>query len=177
MSFFAVTGYPGSGKTTLVSRIVDRLDDDQAAGFITVEVREDGTRTGFDVVTLDGRRAPLARVGPGSPRVSKYAVDLPSFENTAVDALKQALRQPDVLLVIDEVGKMELLSEEFCQLLAGIMKHNRELLATAPQRSSDPLVQKLKHDPRTRLWQVKRSCFDRVEEELSCAVLDGIKSR
>jgi len=32
------------------------------AGFYTEEVRGDHGRIGFDVVTLDGERAPLARV-------------------------------------------------------------------------------------------------------------------
>lgn len=32
-------------------------------GFFTTELREDGKRIGFDIISLDGNRCPLARIG------------------------------------------------------------------------------------------------------------------
>lgn len=54
----------GVGKTTLLKKVCDRLEEMnlECQGFFTEEVREDGQRVGFDVVTLDGDRSPLARV-------------------------------------------------------------------------------------------------------------------
>ncbi len=56
--------HTGIGKTTLVHNACKALKDGGIAvqGFYTEELRSGGRRTGFDVVTLDGDRGPLARV-------------------------------------------------------------------------------------------------------------------
>ena len=56
----------GVGKTTLCKKVYEILKEKgiQTQGFYTEEVRNSskGNRVGFDVVTLDGQRGPLARV-------------------------------------------------------------------------------------------------------------------
>jgi nucleoside-triphosphatase len=107
-----VTGPPGVGKTTLVRRVVELLRGARASGFYTQEIRGRAGRTGFRIVTLDGRTARLATVGggDGGPRVGRYAVDV-----AALDAVCDAL-EPHAgvdLVVVDEIGKMECLSPAF----------------------------------------------------------------
>ena len=52
------------GKTTLIHKTCDALQKCGIPlhGFYTEEIRTGGRRIGFDVVTLDGKRGPLARV-------------------------------------------------------------------------------------------------------------------
>ena len=71
-----VTGRPGSGKTTVIGRIIALLPFDTATGFVTREVREGGVRRGFAIQTLDGRTAPLACVGGGEPRVGGFIAEV-----------------------------------------------------------------------------------------------------
>lgn len=54
----------GIGKTTLTKKIYSALRQTgvEVRGFYTEEIREGGQRLGFDVVTLDGNRGPLARL-------------------------------------------------------------------------------------------------------------------
>ena len=54
----------GVGKTTLVKNVVQQLQGLGVLliGFYTEEVRGHHGRIGFDVVTLNGQRTPLARV-------------------------------------------------------------------------------------------------------------------
>ena len=64
--FYRVT-FVGVGKTTLVRAVCRALQRERVEmhGFYTEELRSAdgrGPRVGFDVVTLDGRKAPLARV-------------------------------------------------------------------------------------------------------------------
>jgi nucleoside-triphosphatase len=62
-----LTGQPGVGKSTCIQRVLQalQLPPNAATGFWTEEVRDSSTgeRSGFDVVTLDGRRSVLSRVG------------------------------------------------------------------------------------------------------------------
>ena len=107
-----VTGPPGSGKTTLVLRVLELLRGRHFTGFYTEELRGRAGRSGFQLVTLDGRTARLATVGgvPG-PRVGRYTVHLPALEAVCEDVLEP---RPGIdLVVIDEVGKMECLSPAF----------------------------------------------------------------
>ena len=108
-----VTGRPGVGKTILITRIVERLQSSvRLAGFTTTEVQNHaGERIGFDVVTVDGRRGELARVGFKSRfRVGRYGVNVKKFEQLALPTL---VRRDVNLIVIDEIGKMECNSARF----------------------------------------------------------------
>jgi nucleoside-triphosphatase len=109
---FLVTGRPGCGKTTLIRRIVSSLAV-RAGGFYTDDFRSGGRREGFRLVTLDGREAVLAGVSISSPfRVSRYGVDVAALDEVGVPALEEAVDGAD-LVVVDEIGKMEMASERF----------------------------------------------------------------
>jgi nucleoside-triphosphatase len=107
-----LTGVPGVGKTTVIRKIVALMGDD-AAGFYTEETREAGKRTGFDIITLDGRRAVLSRKNKKSKyMVGKYGVDLRQMDSVAVPAIDDAVSR-NKTIIIDEIGKMELFSNAF----------------------------------------------------------------
>mmetsp|Transcript_9098 Transcript_9098/g.11840 ORF Transcript_9098/g.11840 Transcript_9098/m.11840 type:complete len:219 (-) Transcript_9098:206-862(-) len=139
-----ITGFPGCGKTTLISRVCSSLPGTlEPLGFYTEEVRDHRThqRVGFDVVTLDGQRTPLARVshnetrgGRGRTRkaakVGKYDVDVQSFERLVLPLLQEAKGCP--LVVIDEVGKMELFSRSFQSLVGELLDSATIVLGTIP---------------------------------------------
>ncbi len=109
-----LTGPPGSGKTTVVRKVVELLAGVPMAGFYTEEIRVRTGRTGFRVVTLDGRIARLATVGnSGGPRVGRYTVHVAELESVAVPQLEPSPRLG--LLVVDEIGKMECLSPAFVE--------------------------------------------------------------
>jgi nucleoside-triphosphatase len=170
-----LTGPPGCGKTTVILRTLDLLSC-PAAGFYTVELRggDGGSRLGFDVVALDGRRAPLARVGRAGPRIGKYAVDLASFEGVAVQALGVGLREPHTLLVIDELGKMEFLSAAFVTLLKQMFQSPNPLLGTVLQ-GPHPVADRFRQAPGVELIQVTRQDRDALPvglaRRLSAAVV------
>ncbi|CAD7695215.1 unnamed protein product [Ostreobium quekettii] len=141
-----VTGAPGVGKSTLVSAVVDGLRARHdlralAGGFVTEEVRGPRGRTGFDVMTLAGERGVLARVArgdQGGPFVGKYAVDVPSFERVALPAL--TIRPGIKLMVVDEIGKMEVFSGKFCRAVEAAMDGGPLVLGVVPLPGRRPVV-------------------------------------
>jgi nucleoside-triphosphatase len=126
-------GRPGSGKTTLARRIVAGLRerDIPVTGFTTEEIREAGTRVGFAIETVEGERGTLAHVDfAGPPRVGKYGVDLDELERLALPALQASEASDEQLVVIDELGKMELASERFRAAVDELLASRANVVAT-----------------------------------------------
>jgi nucleoside-triphosphatase len=125
-----ITGRPGVGKTTLVMNVVEGLRGSlRLAGFTTAEVRDaSGQRTGFQILTVEGKQAVLARAGfRSSVQVGRYGVNLEAFERLALPEL--ARRDVD-LIVIDEIGKMECASQRFCRAVENALDAQVSVLAT-----------------------------------------------
>ena len=123
-----LTGKPGVGKTTVIKKIVPLLGVD-AGGFYTEEIRVMDRRMGFRIVTLDGKDGILAHVDCNSNyKVGKYRVDLDSFESVAIPTLEKSMQDKSII-VIDEIGKMELFSMKFKELVSNILDGEKSLLS------------------------------------------------
>jgi nucleoside-triphosphatase len=161
-----LTGKPGVGKTTLVRRIVERIHTVPMAGFYTSEIRSKGYRSGFELVGLNGGRRVLAHVDRHSrQRVGKYGVDTAGFEAFLED--QNLLNAHAALIVIDEIGKMELFSKRFRSLIETILDSDKMMLATIALHGKG-LIQQIKRRRDTHLFEVTPSNRD----SLISAVLD-----
>ncbi|KAL0462379.1 UNVERIFIED_CONTAM: Cancer-related nucleoside-triphosphatase [Sesamum latifolium] len=165
---FLVTGPPGVGKTTLIIRVLEALRQSNPSlkiqGFYTRELREGAERVGFEVVTLDGRRGPLASTNISSresqrwPIVGRYKVDVSSFESLALPELQ--VKEDTDLFIIDEVGKMELFSSSFFPAVLRVLESNIPLLASVPIPKSGrdiPGVARLKNHPGATTYTLNTS--------------------
>jgi nucleoside-triphosphatase len=129
MKNILITGRPGVGKTTLILKVVDLFSLD-VEGFYTQEVRNKGRRIGFELCTFGGRRGILADVRSRSPfRVGKYGVDLKPLEELGVTAIKRGLLGSN-LIVVDEIGRMELYSAPFRDAILEALDADVKLLAS-----------------------------------------------
>jgi nucleoside-triphosphatase len=125
-----IMGRPGVGKTTLVERVIEQLRGSlRLAGFTTAEERDpSGQRTGFRVVTVEGKQAELARAGLRSTvHVGRYGVNPEAFERLV---LPELTRRDVDLIVIDEIGKMECASERFRHAVEDGLDASVNVLAT-----------------------------------------------
>jgi nucleoside-triphosphatase len=113
-------------------------------GFVTEELREGRQRVGFAVETFEGDRATLAHVTfSGPPRVGRYGVDLETFERVALPALAGV--KDEEVVVIDELGKMELASEAFCGAVSELFDRRLPVVATV-QVARHPFTDALKRE-------------------------------
>ena len=111
-----ITGRPGVGKTTLAMKVIE-ASGLTPTGFYTEEIRVARDRKGFKIKTFGGREGVLAHVEyKSNPMVGKYGVDVESFETIALPEIEAAL-QGCQIIVIDEIGKMELFSQKFKELV------------------------------------------------------------
>ena len=147
-----LTGQPGVGKTTVIKQVVQALGT-PAGGFYTEELRGPGGRQGFRLVTLDGQTAILAHVNiRGRRRVGRYGVDVEALDRVGVAAIKQALALQQIV-VIDEVGKMELFSSLFQAAVLQAISSPCLVIATV-MRKSHVWVNALQAMPQVTLWEV-----------------------
>ena len=145
-----LTGPVRCGKTTAVIRILSGLAPG-ARGFYTEEVLgPEGGRIGFDVVTLGGLRGPLARLRAPGQRVGRYGVCLEFLENRA---LREVAGSGGNLAVIDEIGKMECLSERFIGTVRSLLEGEAPVLATVALGGA-PFIREVRQRPDVELIEV-----------------------
>jgi nucleoside-triphosphatase len=136
-----LTGKPGCGKTTLIRNVLEGLTGTNAGGFYTQEIRGGGGRVGFKINTLDGKEGVLAHVDyKGRFRVGKYFVNIDDIDEIGVKSILDSLKKD--LIIIDEIGRMELFSEKFRDVTLMALGTGR-VLGTI-MLGSDPFVEGIK---------------------------------
>lgn len=172
-----VTGPPGVGKTTLVTRVLESLKNSHpylnVQGFYTREIRQGTERVGFEVVTIDGCKGLLASTTYSSPEslkwptVGRYRVDVASFESLALSQLQ--MREDTSLFIIDEVGKMEMFSSSFFPAVLRILESNVPVLASIPlpRFGRDiPGVARLRNHPGATIYTLSTSNRDGIKDQI-----------
>lgn len=163
-SVYLLTGLPGTGKTSIIKQLVAEIKD-MPGGFYTEDIREGGVRRGFRLITLEGESAILSHVDIKNPhRVSKYGVDVEALDKIGVTALQKAIEQSEVI-VIDEIGKMELLSERFKEAALAAIYSGKKVLGTI-MLASNPWTDALRARPEVKLVTVTKTNRDTVIAEV-----------
>lgn len=138
-----LTGPPGVGKTTAIHTVLAGIEI-KAGGFYTQEMRSGGRRIGFVLKTLDGDEGILAHVDyQERHRMGRYGVDIALFEDMALPALERALGATE-LVVIDEIGKMELFSRRFQEMVLRVLDQDAWHLLGVIHQGKGPFVESIR---------------------------------
>ncbi len=159
-----LTGLPGIGKTTIIKKIVERHKD-RCAGFYTEEIREHNIRIGFRLLTLSGQDCMMAHKNIKSHyKVGRYGVNLECIENIGVHAIKKGIVE-NKIIIIDEIGKMELYSKEFRDVVIEAFNSKCNVLATIVY-SSNPFCDRLKEREDVKILEVTLSNRNSLVQQL-----------
>lgn len=148
MTSIILTGAPGVGKTTIVMDVAQKLKARgvRVGGVVSREVRTNNVRIGFEFIDLaTNDRDVLASVTGNGPRVGKYFVNLEGCR-FAADRVKNALINSDVI-ICDEVGPMELKSNEFIDTVKYLLKTDKKALVVIHQKLEHPLIREFREKP------------------------------
>ncbi len=112
-------------------------------GLTTREVRDGGVRTGFMITDLSsGQEGWLAKkeVGTG-PRVGPYVVVSDDLEKIGVSALERSMNGAADLIIVDEIGPMEMTSVSFRNNISRVLNGRKTVVATVKFGSRYPEVE------------------------------------
>ena len=166
MKHLLIVGRPGVGKTTLMRRLIASLRGRLIDGFLTEELREHEQRIGFWLSPLDGRQVLLAhrRMQEGV-RVGPYRVKVSVLDEVAVPVIHRAIQHAFVLF-LDELGRMELCSDQLEQAVQEALDHGPSMVATAGV-APIPFLQAVKRRKDVELIPLTSANRGLVEEELT----------
>jgi len=152
-----ITGLPGSGKTYALLRVIEMLKDEELTigGMIDEPLTDGRRRTGFSVRNiLTGESQVFASAEIESKiMIGKIGVDLAKFEQIGIAAIRTACEQCDII-VIDEVGKVEVESQAFIDAVKEALDINKPMILTLHKKSRNPLLQDIRRRDDVRVLEV-----------------------
>jgi len=152
-----ITGLPGSGKTYALLRVIEMLKDENLVigGMIDEPLTDGKRRTGFSVRNImTGETQVFASAEIESKiMIGKIGVDLAKFEEVGIAAIKIACLTCDVI-VIDEVGKVEVESQAFIDAVKEALDVNKPMILTLHKKSRNPLLQDIRRRDDIRVLEV-----------------------
>jgi nucleoside-triphosphatase THEP1 len=158
-----IAGPPGCGKSTLIEKVVERIDR-PVTGFFTREIKGKGRRVGFSINTLDGGEGILAHQNIKSRfRVGKYRVNLNDIETIAVPSMIPA--RGEEIVVIDEIGKMECFSSLFKETLVRVLNLPNCVIGSIAQKG-DLFIQMVKERDDAMLISITPQNRDILVEQI-----------
>lgn len=167
-----ITGYPGVGKTTLINSLIPYLKGKKnITGFITREIRNKTTsrRIGFTIEDFKGNSQIMAHLDFKSQyKVGFYGVNIDNINKIALPVLRE--RNENDLVIVDEIGIMELFSEELKKEFDRLFEDSSLLIATIKLKRN-PELDKYKSLSHVSLYNLERN----NREEIFQKVLAEIK--
>jgi len=151
-----VTGPPGIGKTSVLHRALKELKHNYSVGgMVCREIREGGLRVGFEIMDLyTGQRGWLAHINqPTGPSVGRYHVNLIDLAVLGADSIIDAIQKADII-VIDEIGPMEILSLAFSNALLQAVQSNKPILGAIHYSYNNTILKSIKTREDTEIIDV-----------------------
>ena len=154
-----ITGMPNVGKTQTLVKVMEFLKDSgyNIEGMITEPLIEKKKHVGFYVKDWQtGEKEVFAHIDFDSKdKVGEYGVDLKALEKVGVPAIEKAIADTDVdIIIIDEIGKMEMLSERFCEVVIEALDSGKPIVVTLHKKSRTPLLQDVRRRDDIRILEV-----------------------
>lgn len=164
-----ITGYPKTGKTTLIKALIENCSK-TLAGFYTEEIMNTkGIRVGFRIITLSSEEPGVlahTKIKTGW-KVGKYFVDVNEFERIILPELSL---EAD-MIVIDEIGKMELFSENFKEKLVECLDKGN-VVATITMKGGGKFVKEIKNREDSELYYITEKNRNKISKIIQAKLCD-----
>jgi nucleoside-triphosphatase len=152
-----ITGLPNAGKTQALIKVIEMLEESEQSvgGMITEPITKKNRRVGFNIVNwMTKEKDVLAHIDFDSKViVGRYKVNIDALERIGVNAIETAGAECDII-IIDEVGRMEVESERFVEAVKKVLEEDKPLILTLHKKSRNPLLQDIRRRDDVRILEV-----------------------
>jgi len=143
---FIVTGAVGEGKTAWLVRLTGLLKESgiSTGGILALRLKGEGKTTGYDITDIrTGERTPFLRqTGVATVGVERFAMD-EAGHRAGHRALDPAANRAMDVVIIDEVGPLELRGQGWSDRISGLLHETRVILILAVRKNlTDAVTQK-----------------------------------
>jgi len=154
-----ITGMPSVGKTETLLKIISSLEEHgyTVEGMITEPIIKKKKRVGFYVTDWQTKdKEVFAHIDFDlKEKVGKYGVNIEALDKVGIPAIEKAINDEDInIIVIDEIGKMEMLSENFCEMVIEALDSDKPIMVTLHKKSRTPLLQDVRRRDDIRILEV-----------------------
>jgi nucleoside-triphosphatase len=174
-----LSGNPGVGKTTILLKVAEDLKTRgySVGGMISREARRSGSRVGFEIVDLgSGKSGWLAHTDQEmGPQVGKYRVNLKDLNDIGVKAIANAIAKCDVI-VIDEMGPMELFSGKFKEAVVKAAESTKLVIGIVHWKARDRLIDETRKREDAEVYTVTSENRQSLHEVLTARALDFLSN-
>ncbi|MFD0771774.1 nucleoside-triphosphatase [Bacillus sp. CGMCC 1.60114] len=158
-NYFFLTGKPRVGKTTALKKIINEIGVENFSGFYTEEIVENSNRTGFRIISLTGEEAVIADVNSKSDiRVGRYGINVSKFERIAIQSIQNNAKK---IIVIDEIGPMQIASSKFLSTINPFMRNSQTVLGTI-YYDSHPKIDEIKANSEMEIYELTQENYNDV---------------
>ncbi|MDP7659003.1 MAG: nucleoside-triphosphatase [Candidatus Thalassarchaeaceae archaeon] len=166
-----VTGLPRSGKNAVMKKVVEMLENERGqelrgrgedpssfqiiGGMKTIPILEGTTRVGYSCQNIQsGETGTFAHKEIDSRnRILGLGIDPDVITEVAVPAIQDAIDNYEVI-VIDEIGKFSVESEEFVAIVREVIDIDKPTIMTLHKKSRHPLLQDIRRRDDSRILEV-----------------------
>jgi len=165
-----ITGLPRSGKSAVLQKVMDMVSEDGGSfrrtkgpsppehivgGMRCEPVIENGERVGYACVNIiTGEKGIMAhREIDSRNRILGFGIDPTEIDRVGVPAILDSIGNCEIL-VIDEVGKFTVESEDFVKAVRLALQHDMPTLLTLHKKSRHPLLQDIRRRDDARILEV-----------------------
>lgn len=171
--FILLSGSPRSGKTTVLNKLIDQIQssDQYVYSVISREMIADGERIGFEAITNDNRQSgrPFARRKDGAPKdvsdILNYEFETKVWDEIAADVQRAA--HAGKIIVIDEIGEMQIASPKFKQAIQDLLSDSSSTVIATISIASNPFLRLVREHHRTNIVELSDDNRDAVMNLLS----------
>lgn len=150
---YVITGAPGIGKTTALIKLIRMLKDAglEVDGFYSVELKDKGERKGFSFIDVStGSAVELASLSGDGIRFGRYRVKVKNIDEFVPKVIQRAI-QYSRIVVIDEIGPMELFSSSFRKAVEDLLKTDKVVIAVVHRSFSHDLMKEVLKSARAKI--------------------------
>ena len=154
-----ITGMPYVGKTDTLIKIIEKIESSgyKSEGMITEPIIENDERIGFSVKDWrTGEQEVFAHKDfDFKEKVDDISVDLSVLDRLGVQAIYKAVNDPTIdIIIIDEIGKLQMLSAKFCEAVIDALDSDKPIMVTLHKKSRTPLLQDIRRRDDIRILEV-----------------------